>query len=131
MKYFLLVIFFFICTLETYAQQRTRSYGIVEVEINKEKRPKRVYARVEITGTYPGEDSTVVQTLEKKLNESIKLKNRARAGKYTVNVRYLVERDGSVADISCMNDPGFGLCKQVLVVIKRAFFRGWHPGTKT
>jgi hypothetical protein len=82
---------------------------------------------VQITGAFPGEDSSLIQTLEKNLDQSIQVKNRAKAGKYLVSVRYLIERDGSVADVNCINDPGYGMCKQVVAVIINVFPRGWHP----
>jgi hypothetical protein len=127
MRYFQFALFCFICIVKSYGQTGTRSYGTVNVEIMKEKRPKKVYTKVQIMGAYPGGDSSLIQSLEKELDQSIRVKNRVKAGKYIVSVRYLIERDGSVADISCISDPGFGMCEQVVSVIKRIFPRGWHP----
>jgi protein TonB len=48
-------------------------------------------------------------------------------GQYTVQVRFLVERDGSVADVSVAgNDPGYGLGKGAVDVVKRG--PKWSPG---
>lgn len=48
-------------------------------------------------------------------------------GTYTVQVRFLVERDGSVADVSLVgNDPGYGLGKSAMDVIKKG--PKWNPG---
>ena len=48
-------------------------------------------------------------------------------GQYTVYVRFLVERDGSVADVSVVgNDPGYGLGKGAVDVVKRG--PKWEPG---
>jgi protein TonB len=47
-------------------------------------------------------------------------------GQYTVNVRFLVERDGSITDVSALNDPGYGLGKGAVDVVKRG--PKWSPG---
>ena len=47
-------------------------------------------------------------------------------GQYTVQVRFLVERDGSIADVKALNDPGYGLSKGAVDVVKRG--PKWRPG---
>lgn len=48
-------------------------------------------------------------------------------GQYTVHVRFLVERDGSVADVSVVgSDPGYGLGKGAVEVVKKG--PKWSPG---
>jgi protein TonB len=48
-------------------------------------------------------------------------------GQYTVHVRFLVERDGSVADVSVIgSDPGYGLGKGAVDVVKKG--PKWSPG---
>jgi periplasmic protein TonB len=48
------------------------------------------------------------------------------AGQYTVQVRFLVERDGSITEVKALNDPGYGLAKGAeLVVLKGP---KWTPG---
>ena len=45
-------------------------------------------------------------------------KKGIKAGTYTVNVRFLVERDGSITDVQAMNDPGYGLAKAAVKVVR-------------
>jgi protein TonB len=47
-------------------------------------------------------------------------------GTYTVQVKFLVERDGSIADVQALNDPGFGLAKGAADVVKKG--PKWSPG---
>jgi protein TonB len=47
-------------------------------------------------------------------------------GHYTVTVRFLVERDGSIKDVSALNDPGFGLARGATEVVKSG--PRWNPG---
>ena len=47
-------------------------------------------------------------------------------GKYTINIRFLVERDGSITDVSALSDPGFGLAEEAIKVVKKG--PQWTPG---
>ena len=47
-------------------------------------------------------------------------------GTYTVRVRFLVERDGSINNVSALNDPGFGLAQGATQVVKSG--PKWNPG---
>lgn len=47
-------------------------------------------------------------------------------GQYTVQVRFLVEKDGSITDVKALNDPGYGLGKGAEDVVKRG--PKWSPG---
>lgn len=49
-----------------------------------------------------------------------------RAGTYTVQVKFLVERDGSISDVHALNDPGYGLGKAAEKVVKTG--PRWTPG---
>lgn len=40
-------------------------------------------------------------------------------GKYTVNVRFLVEKDGSIGDVKALNDPGYGLARGAVDAIRK------------
>jgi hypothetical protein len=106
-------------------------YTSVNVEITKEKKPKRISTKVEITTPFQAGDSSWIRSLEKSLNESLPVKNGAKAGKYLVSVRFLIERDGSMADYHCLNNPGYGMCEQVVNVMKRKFRGNWGPSGDT
>ena len=45
-------------------------------------------------------------------------KKGLKPGTYTVQVKFLVERDGSINDVQALNDPGYGLAKAAVKVIK-------------
>lgn len=52
--------------------------------------------------------------------------SKMKPGNYTVNVRFLVERDGSITEVKALNDPGHGLatgCEKVVRTGPR-----WSPG---
>jgi len=49
-----------------------------------------------------------------------------RVGTYTVNVRFLVEKDGSISDVKALDDPGYGLAAASEKVVKTG--PRWSPG---
>lgn len=67
------------------------------------------------------------QHLEARLGAVIEkaAKKGMKPGRYTVNVRFLVEKDGSISDVKALNDPGFGLAKAAEKVVKTG--PRWKP----
>jgi protein TonB len=47
-------------------------------------------------------------------------------GTYTVIVHFLVERDGSIAQVRTLNNPGYGLAEGAVQVVKSG--PNWNPG---
>lgn len=128
-KIFQLVLLCHLCVASSYAQIGTNSYGRVDVGIIKEKKPKKIYTKVEIKDAFTGGDSSWIQSLEKTLNQSIPYKNGAKAGKYIVSVLFVVDKEGNISDIRCINDPvGFGMEEQVLHAIKKK--PKWLPSSQ-
>jgi hypothetical protein len=39
-------------------------------------------------------------------------------GKYTIHVRFIVERDGSITNVEALDDPGFGTKKAVEKIVR-------------
>lgn len=58
--------------------------------------------------------------LESWLGEPIvnAMKDGIRPGRYTVNVQFVVEKDGSITDVKALNDPGYGLAKSAVKVVQ-------------
>jgi protein TonB len=51
-----------------------------------------------------------------------------KPGTYTVQVKFIVERDGSISNVHALNDPGYGLA----LAAEKALKTGpkWKPGTQ-
>jgi periplasmic protein TonB len=129
MRSFALVLLGCIYFAQGYAQTGTNSIGRIAVEITKEKKPKRIYATVEIIVPFPGGDSSWIASLEKTLNQSMPYKNGAKPGKYIVSVVFIVDKQGDISDIRSVNDPvGFGMEEQVLRVLKKK--SKWLPASQ-
>ena len=131
MRNFLLAIPCLIFIASSYAQTATKSYGRVDVEITKVKKPKKIYIKVEIKSAFTGGDSSWIKSLEQTLNQTIKYKNGAKAGQYIVSVIFVVDKEGNLYDIRCLNDPpGFGMAGDVLDAIRKKTKLIWLPSSQ-
>jgi hypothetical protein len=126
MKNFLLTLFCFICIAKSYGQFVSKSYNRIVVEIIKEKKLNKSYTKVDIKSAFLERDSSLAESIEKKLNESILPKKEVKKGKYIVSVKFIISKDGNISDIACENDPGFGICKDVINAIMKS--QRWAPG---
>ena len=70
-----------------------------------------------------------IDHLRKNLQNPIEkaAKKGMKAGTYAVQVKFLVERDGSINDVQALNDPGYGLAKAAIKVIRTG--PKWTPGS--
>lgn len=104
-------------------------------------KPQKHYRMDTLPGTAPNtiadtvevEASVDVQAWKENLEKGLQpiVEKAARKGMqpglYTVQVRFLIEKDGSISDVKALNDPGYGLAKGVEKVIKKG--PKWIPGT--
>lgn len=120
MKLFLLILVNLIFINKAYSQH---AYGkiIIEIEIDSDS----VFTKADIIGAVPGGDSTWKDSIIKKMNTSFFVKNGAKKGKYTVMVQYLIDKDGSIADVKCLNDPGYGIGQESVRAIRKR--PAWEP----
>jgi len=96
------------------------------IETPKEEPEDKIFEKVEIEASV---DSRAWRRhLESQLQRYIEdaASQGMNPGQYTVQVRFLVERDGSITDVRALNDPGYGLAKGAVEVVKRG--PKWNPG---
>ena len=80
---------------------------------------------VQLEAQFPGGIKEWSKFLERTLNTDIPIENGAPAGRYTVNVSFLVDKEGNVSDIQALNDPGYGIADEAIKVIKKS--KQWIP----
>ncbi len=105
------------------------------VIISKKSTPKfdltdedKVYSKVEVEAGFAGGDDGWRNYLRKNLIANTPVNNGAPAGTYTVIVKFIVSKDGSLRDVVCENDPGYGMCPEAVTVIKKG--PNWIPATQ-
>ena len=99
--------------------------GTKVVEIKKADDENAIVTFVEIEAGFPGGEAAWRNYLEKTLNRDTPADNGAEPGVYKVIVKFVVSKDGSLSNITCENDPGFGMCAEAIRVIKKT--RNWIP----
>ena len=99
--------------------------GTQIVEVKKEEDENKIFNKVEVEAAFPGGDAAWRNYLQKNLNGSVPVDNGAGEGTFTVIVKFVVSRDGSLSDVSCESDPGFGMCQEAIRVIKKT--KNWTP----
>lgn len=94
-------------------------------EVNEDAAENKIFSRVEVEATFPGGDAAWRNFLQKNLRDTVPKSNGASEGVYTAIVKFIVNTDGSLSDFSCENDPGFGMCEEVMRVISKS--KKWTP----
>lgn len=136
MKCFPLTLLCVMCISSSYAQTAIKSHGLVDtsrtnmiyVKITKEKKPKKIFTKVEIKSAQPEGDSSWAQTLERELNNSIRVHRRVKKGTHLVAVQFIAMKDSTIADTKCVVDPGSGMCEEVLRAVRKHPKWGFRPG---
>lgn len=95
------------------------------MEIRKPDNENEIFTKVEKEAGFPGGEDAWRNYLRNTLNANTPIDNGAPAGKYTVIVKFVVSKDGSLSDIKCDTDPGFGMCEEAIRVIKKT--KSWIP----
>ncbi len=98
---------------------------ITVTEIKDNNDANKIYTKVNVEAGFPGGDSAWRIFLRKNLKPQVTVDHGAKAGTYKVIVRFIVSKDGSLSDIFCLEDPGFGTCEEAIRVIKKT--KIWIP----
>ncbi|MBL0334264.1 MAG: energy transducer TonB [Chitinophagaceae bacterium] len=84
-----------------------------------------IFTQVEQEAFFPGGDAKWRQYLERNLDASIPVKNKAPEGRYTVNIRFVVDKNGKISDMTALTGFGFGMEEEAIRVIKSGPY--WQP----
>lgn len=85
-----------------------------------------IFSRIEVEASVDRQQW--IDHLTKNLQSPIEKAARKgmKPGTYTVQVKFLVEKDGSISDVHALNDPGYGLAKAAEKVLSTG--PKWTPG---
>jgi hypothetical protein len=124
MKHLLLMLLCLGCISYTHGQVEVKQ---VMVEFNKPQKRSKAIVTVQVKGT-SANDSALLSYLQRNLDVSKLMGKGVKKGKYIVVVKYIFSKDGSISDIACENDPGHGLCMEVIRVMKKT--KTWTPAAQ-
>ena len=89
---------------------------------------EKVFTSVQIEAEFPGGADSWAKYLQRCLNNSVPSENGAPKGKYTVNVSFIVDKNGNISDIKAENNPGFGTAEEAVRLIKKG--PSWKPAVQ-
>lgn len=90
--------------------------------------PSQVYSKVEVEASFPGGVKAWEAFLKRNLNAMIPVDKGAPAGRYTIFVRFIVDKDGNTSDFKPLTNHGFGMEQEVLRVLKLTNM--WTPAVQ-
>ena len=97
---------------------------VVEVP-KKEDDEGKIFNKVEVEAEFPGGTAAWTRFLRNNLNAETPVDNGASEGTYTVVVRFIVSRDGSISDVVAETKHGYGMEAEAVKVIKKG--PKWTP----
>ena len=86
----------------------------------------QIFTKVEKEAEFPGGAAAWKRYLEKNLNANVPIDNGAPEGTYTVIVKFIVSKDGSISDVEAETTFGYGMEDEAVKAIKRG--PKWTPG---
>ena len=88
----------------------------------------QIFTRVEKEAEFPGGLAGWSTYLQGHLKANVPVKNNAPAGTYTVIIKFIVRKDGTINDVEADTNQGFGMEEEVMRVIKKG--PKWIPGVQ-
>jgi len=118
-------------------------YGVIEITTKRNKKDTccvlvtptfakkdstehydKVFTVVQVPAEFPGGREGWQKYLERNLNRDIAVKNGAPTGKYIVFVSFIINKDGTLRNITS-NDSGYGMAEEAIRVISKG--PNWIP----
>jgi len=83
------------------------------------------FTSVQVEARFPGGVDGWRAFLEENIHPKVAARHKAPPGNYTVQVSFLVDKEGKISDVTILNDPGYGTAEDVLKVFKHS--PNWMP----
>jgi len=87
-----------------------------------------VFTREEKEAGFPGGEKGWRSYLERNLNPAVPVKRKAPPGTYNIRIKFIVQKDGSISDISAETNYGYGMEEEVIRVITKG--PKWIPAVQ-
>ena len=79
-----------------------------------------VFAKVDFEATFPGGEAGWRTFLETNLRADVPVRRKAPAGKYTVVVQFIVDKQGKLSDIQPLTALGYGMEQELVRVLRKS-----------
>src|SRR5262249_19001661 len=88
----------------------------------------KVFDKVDIDASFPGGAQAWTKFLQHNLRANVPVDNGAPAGKFTVWVQFIVDKEGNVTDMKPLTNQGYGMEEEVLRILK--LVPKWTPASQ-
>ncbi|MFT3910414.1 MAG: energy transducer TonB [Ferruginibacter sp.] len=102
--------------------------GTQVVEAPKGDDENKIFTKVEVEAAFPGGDAAWRRYLTNNLNADAPVEGGAPDGTYTVIVRFIVSKDGSISDVQAETNFGYGMEAEAVKAIKKG--PKWTPANQ-
>lgn len=119
--YIYLVILLFAAPASIRAQEiKVDSIPAVNDDDSADQDYDKVFSKVEKRAEFPGGDNGWKDFVSRNINTRVPIKHRAPAGQYRVVIKFTIDKDGHVMDVTAETDPGYGMAEEAIRVIKKS-----------
>jgi len=84
--------------------------------------------KIEVDAGFPGGNESWNKYLLRKINNGVAKQNGAPVGVYTVEVRFLITKEGNIDNVKAVSNYGYGMEEEAVRVIRQA--PKWSPAIK-
>ncbi|RYY44095.1 MAG: hypothetical protein EOO06_18710 [Chitinophagaceae bacterium] len=96
---------------------------VVEAPVVEDE--SKIFTKVEIEAEFPGGASAWTKFVRNNINADVPVDNEAPEGTYSVIVRFIVSKDGSISDVVAETKHGYGMEAEAIRAIKKG--PKWTP----
>ena len=97
---------------------------VVEVP-KKDDDENKIFNKVEVEAAFPGGDAGWLRYVKNNIDPNTPIDGGAPEGTYTVIVRFIVSKDGSISDVVAETKHGYGMEAEAVKAIKKG--PKWTP----
>lgn len=113
-----------------YDTEKKNYYFMDEVVVVSYGKPDREIVvapgnRIDISASYPGGITGWKNFLERNLRGDVPTNNGAKVGNYKVNIKFIIEPDGSLSNFEPLTDQGYGMEDEAIRVLSKS--EKWKP----
>ena len=91
----------------------------------KDDDENKIFNKVEVEASFPGGDAGWLRYVKNNIDANTPVDNGAPEGTYTVIVRFIVSKDGSISDVVAETKLGYGMEAEAIKAIKKG--PKWTP----
>lgn len=105
--------------IEVAPEETKQSEVIAEVKPKEAPKEDEIFTKVENEAEYPGGPGAWGKYLKNNLNANVPVDNNAPSGTYTVIIRFVVAKDGTISDVQPETNIGYGMEKEAEKIIRK------------